>query len=319
MTLSQFYFSFVRPVWAVERDCDPKTLVEYETSLAYWQRFTGDPALEALEQAPDQYTSQFLAGLRRLPGRKGKAAVSVNTVRKHVRQVQTLLHLAGPRSSRQPKGQGLIGEAPYIHKPRPWRKPAEDSFTLAEIGAILQACPQMKRPKLPGRLIAPGQWWANVITFAYNTGQRRQLIFGCRPEHVHGEWLDAPAEICKGHQPRRIYLNEAARAAVAAMKPGAYPFLFPWPGWPASARWLQENLRRLLAAAGLPPERHFGWHGFRKAAATELAQLNPVAAQMQLGHTSLTTTREHYLAARVLCQAVDALPQPPPPGDRRQQ
>src|SRR5690606_20243503 len=29
MTLSQFYFSFVRPVWAVERDCDPKTLVEY--------------------------------------------------------------------------------------------------------------------------------------------------------------------------------------------------------------------------------------------------------------------------------------------------
>ena len=315
MSLRQFYDAYVKPCWAIERDSDPKTLIEYECSLAYWERFTGDPPLDVLQESPDHYTSQYLAGLRELKGRKANK-VSRNTVRKHVRQLQTLLYLAGPRSSRQPKGQGVLSEPPFLTKPPLWRKPAEDSFTVPEIGNILEACAAMKRPRLKG--ITACTFWRSVISFAYNTGQRRQLIFGFRPAHVQGEWLDAPAEICKGNQPRRIYLNEPARAAIAAMNPGSYERVFFWPRWPRSARWLQENLRRLLVEAGIPLERRFGFHALRKAFATELGEVNPLVVQMMLGHSTMKTTRESYSGSRMMANVVDQLTQPRPPDDRRQ-
>jgi integrase len=67
----------------------------------------------------------------------------------------------------------------------------------------------------------------------------------------------------------------------------------------------------LQDSAGIPRKEHFGLHVIRKTAATVLAGFSPQAAQLALGHRSLTTTVNHYInPTSIVAAALDAMPQP---------
>jgi len=69
--------------------------------------------------------------------------------------------------------------------------------------------------------------------------------------------------------------------------------------------------RRLQDAAGISPADRFGLHVIRKTAATVLAGFSPQAAQLALGHRSVTTTMGSYIDPRgIIGSALNAMPQP---------
>jgi integrase len=79
--------------------------------------------------------------------------------------------------------------------------------------------------------------------------------------------------------------------------------IFPWPQTTVS---LQRYRKKLLAMAGISEERWFGFHGLRKAIGTEVWKMKPTAAQAQLGHEDLATTRKSYVNPDVLGVALAA-------------
>jgi len=318
MTLAEFYKAYVQPVCLVH--AAKRNLDQYEQSLAYWVEFTGDPPLSAI----DDYTvSRFLQELKKLPGR-GKRPLADNTVRKHCVHVQYVLDRAGPRSRHNPQGQRLIDEVPILQKPSLVIDEVSDNFTLQEIAWWLEAAETAIAPVLRG--CSPGDFWRSLTLFTYNIGFRLQTLLALRWEWIYEEefgrtrkWIKVPPEAIKKKRGRSFYLNHAAGEALNLVRQvtpsqALAGRIFPWPHCES---YLQASRRAMLAESKIPVSRHFGFHGLRKAFATELAQINDAAASMALGHSQRNVTRDHYLNKRVMAEAMDKLPQPKwtPPAD----
>jgi integrase len=255
-----------------------------------------------------------------LKGRKGEK-VSAYTVRKHCRNIQTCLHLAGPKTHKFRKAQGLIEEVPYLEKPTVDDAPPEDIFTLAEVGAILDNCHRMTFPAWPG--LSPQLYWWGLATLTYNTAERIGAMLGVEFAGLNaaGDQLKFPRGVRKGKVRSHVVpLNLAARECIAAIRgERERKLMFPWP---KGRRQIYDYWYKLLTYAGIPLERQFGFHAIRKAANTEMASNsgNPMASQMLLNHQDLRTTMKHYTGAKVLREALDKLPQPPTAlGEREQQ
>ena len=89
--------------------------------------------------------------------------------------------------------------------------------------------------------------------------------------------------------------------------------------WPHVQSWSQENRRRILVAAGLPEERRFGFHGFRKAMCTQASKIDALGSSMQAGHQDMATTIRNYINPARVADSMAKLPQPEsPPEDDRQ-
>ncbi|HEX5444065.1 MAG TPA: hypothetical protein VFW87_09570, partial [Pirellulales bacterium] len=189
MSLSQFAAAYVLPYWLTERRTDQKTIGIYRQAIDRWSQLTCDPPLADID---DRTTSQFIAGLSGLPGRKAEQ-ISPATIHKLCRAIQTCLNLAGPKTPQHRKAQRLISDVPYLEKPTLDEPEAgiDDNFELAEIAAILAACASMTTPRrdtytlrVRGRSITvlgtgidPPAFWRSLVTFAYNTGERKGALF----------------------------------------------------------------------------------------------------------------------------------------------
>lgn len=301
LKLSEFFALAFVPLFLRPRNAAAATLVEYQRSIDCWVAITGDPPLKAID---DWHAGRFVEGLYKLPGKLKGTAIAPATVRKHCTQVQTVLDRAGPRSKGNRLGQGLIEETPFIPKPRVAKAPPLDVYTLSEIGRMVDAAGKATAPRLDA--VSARSWWRALFLTAYNTGLRIGTLRKIEYGHVDGEWLNVPGEIYKGNAPKRFWLTEQAREAIAGIRT-ARESIFPWPH---CGRWLFANLKRIQEAAGMPAARCFGFHGFRKALGTELAAINPLAAQMALGHTNMKTTQEHYINPSVMVEAMRKMPQP---------
>jgi len=302
LTLGQFYSAFVRPVYLDPRGRSRRTFAQYEESLRYWARFTGDPTLDEMHQG---HAAAFVRGLRRLPGAKPGEPLSANTVRKHCAHIQKCLDLAGPPGKGNRSAAELIARPPYLERPALQRTTPE-AFTLDEIRAWLDVVDTATLPTLRG--VSSPDWWRALILWTYNTGLRIGSTLAMRWDWLDGHTLTVPGASYKGGQGRQLYASPHALAAVERLRPAGRRRVFPWD---YSESYLQAQRRKMLRRAGLPPGRRFGFHGLRKALATGLAPLDPTAAQLALGHTSLNTTAGHYFAAEaVVAPAMARLPQP---------
>lgn len=310
MRLSEFYYQFVEPVHLAARDARAGYLEVLRTSVEYWVRFTGDPPLAAI----DQYAcADFVRRLKELPGRR-TAIISPNTVRKHCRAVQSVLDLAGPSDRRARRNQNLLLKVPYIERPPPEEKPAEDAFTRREIELLLAATSRATRPhRLP---VSAEVYWRSLYQVLLATGLRIGSLM--RLEWSFLELAEAddarlviPARsIGKGRRGHTVPLTPWAKDAIMRLEGCDAVRIFSWPRrWPQSKSNLHDVHRDQIASC-LPAHRRFGFHGFRKAHNMELAHINPLACQKSLGHSSGRTTVEHYTSRKIVRDAVNQIEPP---------
>ncbi|HJT35465.1 MAG TPA: tyrosine-type recombinase/integrase [Pirellulales bacterium] len=314
LRLSEFYSLYVLPICL--QQAKQRTLDQYRQSLDLWVDFTGDPPLRGI----DDYTcALFLKQVRELPGR-GQQQLADNTVRKHCVHLQFILDRAGPRSRHFRDAKAILTEVPVLQKPSLVLREVTDNFSLDEISQWLAACDAAEAPeRLTPLGCTPPQFWRSLLRFVYNIGFRVQTFTAVRWDWIVSEpigktktWLDVPPAALKKKRGRKFYLNESALAAIEPLRvlDSVDGRILPWPhGDP----YLQETRRAILAHTKLPRSRHLGFHGLRRALATELTRIcggNDCAAEMALGHSTRNVTRNHYLNRVVMAEAMDRLPQP---------
>lgn len=320
MRLSEFVALYFRPIYLEQvSDSDFKTIELYDQSVRLWQSLVDDPPLYWIDEI---VLARFVGELRKQPGRQRGSFLSAYTVRKHCRNIQAILYRCGPRSQKMRHGQGLLEEVPVIEMPKVPIKPPAGDFTVDEIGRWLSSVLRTAaRPDLTG--VRAGDWWFALILTAYCTGIRLEQLMLLDYSMLHVDGADAelimPEGICKRGVGQRLFLHPAARAAIDKIRTGCRPEIFYWPNIRSAAkntrrnafRWLQTNRKQLLRTAGIPEARQFGFHGLRKCAATEMADYNPMAAQIFLNHAGGSTMGRHYVSHRLLKDAILALPLPP--------
>lgn len=335
MSLREFFERYVLKI-LLRRSAAPANIQQYRESLRLWDFYTACPSLRQIGFDPD-IAARFgeMLQARRWRGR----ALSPNTMRKHLGAIQFCLDLAGPRvdglmgpgrktNESKARRDGLFGvdergrprPTPYLAKPPLRSKPAEDCFTIQEISRWLEACTRATVPA--GLPIAASQWWIGLVWWNYNVGTRIGTTLQLRWEMLRGDTLHVPAtievdgvtiKVLKGSNDQQFHVNPETRRVVEAIRTDD-PRIFPWPH---CISYLHTIRRQLLAAAGIPKERQFGFHGGRKALCTELMEINPMAAQKALGHLGIAMSRDHYTSTRIVAKAMRKIPQPKLPNQEQ--
>ncbi len=303
ISLWEFYRRYFLPEYLEVRGAADRSRRQYEETLQFWREYTGDPPLVEIDQ---RTCGQFV---RALNGRlwRGKP-LSPNTVRKHCRHLQVIFDRTGPRSRHNRLGAELLDSPPWLEMPPPREKLPEDSFTIEEITAWLAACDVAVTPRRM-HVIKPADFWRALVRWIYNVGTRIDTTMRLEYPMIRGNWLVVPPAIMKRHAARRFWVNDAAMAAVDAIRTHRTR-IFPWPNWPRSQNWLQKTRRLILAAAGIPPQRRWGFHGLRKAMASQVALIDRRVAQSMMGHTTWEMTAGCYVHPDTIGPVMDRLPQP---------
>jgi len=302
MTWPAFFEHYVRPLHLLERS--PRTIKEYRTTLAYWVAFTGNPSLAATDA---RTIARFREGLKTLD--VDGEPLADNTRRKHCVNMQFILDRAGPMLRREVETARLLPSVPYVTRPATVVNEVADNFSLVEIGQFLDACAAAQAPR--GLAVSPAMFWRCLGLFDYNVGARPQTLlllrFSWLSQDEHGWWLSVPPSAMKKKRGVVLYINTVAMRLVERMRACGSDLIFPWPH---EEGWLHAERRRILTASQIPEPRRFGFKAFRKACATQLAEINPMAAQLQLGHRGRNVTRDFYVNRKIVARACEQLPQP---------
>jgi hypothetical protein len=301
--LPEFIEAFVVPSYLAALDRSPKTEREYRSAGRRWAEITGNPAFAKITQ---QTCAAFVSADLAKPGRHG-ARLSPNTVIKHCTHLQIVLDLAGPRSRQRPEAfseEGLYGtrsrgvprSAPYFPRLRAKAKPPEDCFSFEELESWRDACDQATEPRGLGIESTPAEWWRALIRFLYFSGLRIGTVLAIQREWIvpigdGSAELKIPGSAYKGGDARIAWLCPEAVAVLASLPAKQRPLF----SWPQSLKSLHAQRRLLLAAAGIPEARRFGFHGVRKCTLSELATNDLETAGKAGGHKNLSTTVNHYL------------------------
>jgi len=309
MTLSEFFAAFHKPAVLIPRDTKDRTLSAYEESLDYWRRFTGDPPLCEIDYV---VTGHFYEGLKSLPGKRKGTTMAKNTIRKHCNAIQQMLDIAGQPERKRRQAAGLLQRVPYVERPPEQETDrGEESFTIAEIADILAACPRAKRRRF---LMAPTPiFWRAFVTFAFNVGFRIETLMAIEWTMIDEAWIKVPPGCIKKGRGASFYLNAATLEALQPLRAFKQhsPRIFPWPNYSHNNHTnIREHHAHLLREAGLPPERLFGFHAYRRAHGHYLNLINPNASTMSLNHKQSETTRRSYIRKATLSESLDKMPRP---------
>jgi integrase len=311
-TLCQLFEAAYEPLLLAGRGLSAETRRLYVDALHWWRELTGDPVLAAID---DFLTADFVRQLSEQQGRRGQR-LSVATIRKHCAHVDAVLAFAGPRTREAPRNRELLAVPPRIERPRADVHPPAADWQVAELDALHAAAGSMRTPRgIPG--IAPAAWWRSLVVVALHTALRIGQLLGLRYSDVAGETIAVGAAASKGRRGRVQYLSADARAAIEAIRTDR-ELIFPWPH---GRRWLQRQLKRLAALAGLPKHRRWGFHAFRRTHATLLADASAgggiEAARISLGHGGAGVTCRSYVAGRVQTRlAAEVIERLPSLGER---
>src|SRR4026207_1333582 len=101
LTLPEFFESHFTPIWIVGRNLDSKTHSSYRESIKLWLKLTSNPPLD---QLTEKDIRDFTQALRACPGKKKSSVMMPQSIAKHLRQLETVLQLAGPRNRNNPQG-----------------------------------------------------------------------------------------------------------------------------------------------------------------------------------------------------------------------
>lgn len=274
----------------------------YRESVDWWDELTDGPTFDLID---DFVTSAFVEVLVQKPGRACET-MSLYTVRKHCTNLQKLFDFIGPKTRNRHgrRNQEILERVPYIERPDGLMVEPEGDFTLEEVLAMQAQAHRMLSPS-PDFIfgLVPGAWWRALLTVAPSTGLRVGNLMRLRYEDLHGNWIRVRPRDSKRGKGKRQFLTPEALAEIEAIRtPRKY--IFQPTNWVTNPRRLQYSLKLLEKYAGLPKERQFGFHGFRKLHATMLAGNNSEnqgikTAQLALGHESTTVTKGFYINATV--------------------
>lgn len=301
-TISSFYETYFKPVRIA--DSPAPTRKAYEGTISIWCLLTGNPPLKEINV---EMLARFKACLQKMRGKCRVGNMAPNTVRKHLRQLQTFLDKAGPPGPRNRDAASVIpGPVPWVKPPRPEEK-LPKIITPELLGQVYLATVAMEEPRLPG-VKAPG-WWKALLAVAFNTQLRHRTLFEMRMNEI--DWchcqLNLPPARMKAHRRQIVHLNEVAMRHLTMIRTDR-ELVFPWH---RSEVTFYRCFHRLQTAAGIPRKDHFGLHDLRRTAASALWEDSPAAAQYALGHRSMGTTRDHYVnGTSIVARALDALTQP---------
>ena len=300
-TVCTFFESYVFPTCLY--DDKPITIEGYRSALKLWRAITGDPPLETVTA---ETLTLFRDALSRRRGKQPYMKAAADTVFSRLRSIQTILDKAGPPGRRNRDAKGLIAASPWIRPPRLETK-LPRILSPETLKIVYDATAGMDWPKVPG-IKAPA-WWKTLLVVTYNTQLRRRTLFEMRMDEIDwpGCCLRLPGARIKGGRPLIVHLNATSLGALRRIRT-ARELVFPCQG---DKERFYYWFHRLQTLAGMPRQEHFGLHVIRKTAATMLAEFSPQAAQLALGHRSLTTTINHYInPVSIVGAALDAMPQP---------
>lgn len=306
LRLTEFFWRYAWPeVFEPRGDCR-RTLADYLTTLRHWQRLVCDPPIRQIEK---RHLALFVRLLGGLKDKHGAPRMGRNTIWKHWQIISRLLRFCGPEGRHNREGAGLIDAPPWTPPPKRERKAPRRGLKLDEIDLWLRALPAHARamPKIGNA--DPVAWWRAVILLTYNTGLRPMTAFAVRWEQLDGHRLVVPPASAKGGRGKLHWLNDAALEAVRPLRRGG-GLILNWHGWPAGETTFRKHRRLIQLGAGIPP---LSLYALRRTFATELARINPLAAQIAMGHEGLGMAMmiNHYLdPEKLLGEALAKLPQP---------
>lgn len=308
LTLRQIYEKYFIPLHVKPKALSSGTSQIYTDALDKWEALTPNPPISQIDEFT---TAEFVAALLSQPGRKGET-LAIATVRKHCKQINKLLTFCGPKTPEKHgrKNLRIVSEPPFCDMPDADQEAPYGDFTLEEVRAMFAACHKMTRPNVEG--VPPGDWWRALIVVAVCTGLRIGHLMRLEWIDLHPPFITAWARSGKKRKGKRQYLTAEALEELDNIRT-VRRRIFEFPGWDNSSRWLHRTFKKLLRHAGIPAERQFGFHGFRKLHSGLVGETSGVqAAQQSLGHASDATTKRHYLPMRVqdklAAQAIEQMP-----------
>lgn len=277
------------------------TIGLYRVIIRKWRLITGDPAVPEITSS---HLALFRDAIGRMEGRDGKLSSPV-TVRSGLRHVNTLLSFAGPQDRQNRDALGILEKVPWVKWPRQIMK-IPKGVAVEHVEAVYRAADKMRVPRIPG--VDTAAWWRALIVLVYNTGLRRRTVFSIRMADV--VWDDCslhlPGERFKSARPQIVPLNQTTMQHLEKLR-GPREYLLAWP-YRNEYFWTLFN--KLQSEAGIAEADRFGLHAMRRQLATTYARESPELAQLALGHTGFSVTKDHYIDPEALRPAVDRLPQP---------
>lgn len=317
-TLSEFFLSHFTKIWIRGRKLDSKTESSYGESIKHWKALTGDPPLD---QITDLVIAKFCEDLSAQPGKKRGTTMMPNSSSKHIRQLDTVLKLAGPKNRNNPLGQKLItDEEVFFDVPAIKKSKKDKDWTIEEIRAMYAACHIMKRP-----LGADSpDFWRGVIVLGYYAGLRVFALTHVKFTDLYvtptERWLTAPDGISKGKRGCKCWLPQLAVDHIERLRPLGHAEILHVPQFNTRRRLLYEDIERLQVEAGIAAHRHFRFHGYRSTYATIIGNLQRPhqedvrLAQQGCGHSSSAITLGHYLSgSQESLRLAESIEQMPPP------
>lgn len=280
-------------------DSPPSTIESYRITIGLWEQVFGTIPLAEVKS---WHMERFRACIAERKTRRGK--VSPNTVRRHLRHLQTIIDAAGPCQRRRDECAGLIEQVPYVRPPRPlYRDPVAAS--IEAVVATYNACQFAYFPQIQG--ISPASWWKAAMSTALSTALRLSQLRRLRWQDVdwNGKRIIATAETSrKSRRDSWLPLTDMAFRDLLTIRRSDSELIFPWPH---SSNVIFKHLKMLQKASGIDSRFYFGWHGLRRLVLTEVTRANAIAATQLAGHARMETTARHYVPREQLRETVEGL------------
>jgi len=300
MTLTQFFGEWFLPVVLVGKEATPSTIGLYRDALDWWRIITGDPAVC---QISDQLLVRFKTELEGSTFRRGRIGRPIRlaraTVSKHLKVLRAIVYRLGQSLDGRRPTTGLLSRTPIVPGLTVKFK-LKPCFTLAEARAIAAAASSFDRPRLSD--LPTPVFWRRTLGTWYFTGLRSgtvaKLTRGCVQSRDNRLWLDVPEEaVTKTDKGLSLWLHPALAAAFGLDQSPDEPDapLVPRAG---HYRHLIDLHQQLQAAAGLPADRQFSPHAWRRTHADQMKLLGIDAAgeilRLALDHADARTSTTHY-------------------------
>jgi integrase len=302
LTLPEFFDAAVLPQLDA-RERRPGTVQIYRDALRWWGKLTRNPPIAGIDQA---VVNDFRRALQDARWRRGVAGewrpLSAWSRTKLLRTLRAVLARLGPGTAARP-GEDLVRRVPRLELAVPRQGP-KDTWSIDEARTIVAAVDRMTKPHLAG--CGAGDWWRAFVASAALTGLRRGTILALRRRHLverpDGWWLVIEGDaVSKTHRDTMVACHRQL-VEVLRRLPATDPedLLLPWPH---HIRTLWTCHAELQRAAGLPAERQYEIHGWRRWHANRLCELGLPerleATRTALGHSSSAITTGHYLTAHL--------------------
>lgn len=308
LTLRAAYEKYHRSVSHAERYVE-----DVHGALKHWERCTtnspiGDVTNDAMRGFKEKFLSTPLPSKNRLP--------KPTTFNKVLRTLDAIFSTLGPKQWGNPYGLGIISDVP---KCRSAEEDEPDPVVASpeEVSRIYEHCEVATWPGVMTTGIRPVDLWQGLVVYLFNIGSRRSEFRRLLCTDVRFAERLVYTRATKTGKKRPFPLNEtAARHLRKIWMPQPRELMFPFP---RNDGGLYKQWRAIQRAAGIVvvrPEgsdRHdvYGFHELRKTCATELAGINEGAAVAICGHSSVATTRKHYIAkSGILRRTSEQLQQP---------